>query len=105
MSRLSCRCLIGLRVEDDESHRGPVAGLLGPALGVGSTRPLVEHVPLLKHVGLPALVPLVRGDVANRAVAMLAVVPGNKSHDPLVRGADIREWHAWIRWRVLERSK
>src|SRR5512146_2968088 len=105
MSRRSCRSLIWLRVEHDESDGRPVPRASRPALWVRATRPLVELVALREYGLLLAEVPLVRCDVANRAVTMLAVVPSDEASDPRSSRLEAREGHPRVRRRVLERPK
>ena len=54
---------------------------------------------------LASEVPLVGRDEANRAVAMLAVVPADKASDPLARCFDVGEGQSRIGRTVLQRPE
>ena len=92
MSLRSCSSTLrGIWVQFDEGDRGPVPRATAPTVGRRRPRLQVQLLASLKHCGLSTEVTLVRRDVANRAVSMLAVVPVDKFSDPVLGSLDVNE--------------
>lgn len=95
MSRGSCGRLGGrgcqVRVEEHITRGRPIADAAGPALGVGAPGALIEVPAAGEDVVLSAEVALVGGDEPDRAVAVLAVVPGDETSDPASSVGAVRE--------------
>ena len=64
-----------LRIENHGPDRRPITSGAGPSLRVGTARALIELMTTREDLVLEAPVALVRGDVADRAMPMLTVVP------------------------------
>src|SRR5258708_6269025 len=76
-----------LGVERHSSDRRPVASLARPAFWLVAPGTFVEGMTAGQDGDLGARVALVRRDVPDRAVAMLAVVPAHEPIHPTPRGA------------------
>ena len=70
---------VALRVEGDRADVSPVPRVAGPARRVCVPGPHVQRMPGRQDGSVVARMTLLRGDVADAAVAMLDVVPRTNS--------------------------
>lgn len=84
LERVQCSLTIGrrLRVQSHERRQAEVPDGSGPAFRVGRACPLVSGPAVGQYLGRLAAVALVWCDVAERAVAVLGVVPVDEAEHP-----------------------
>src|SRR5690349_4977101 len=95
MCQRSCRldvCLfisqcLGMRGETEPgpgrcARRRPGAAAARPSAWMSGAGPFVQQCPALEYSRITAEVPVLRGDVAQTAVQVLAVVPVDEAGDP-----------------------
>lgn len=80
-----------LRVECNDEDGVPVAGSLGPTLGVLRLGGRVDGAALGELRGVLTEVAGVGGDKADGAVEVLGVVPADEAVDPLLGGGQVDE--------------
>src|SRR5688500_14625672 len=106
MSQQSCgRVRCRNRIEDDKADWRPVSDVASPPFWVGATGSFVKLAALREDGVLGAEVTLIRRHIADAAVAMLTVVPGNELRDPAPCSGQIDEGRSRVCRRVLQRTK
>jgi len=93
------------RIKHDGVDGRPVASSTGPTLRLPRARSLVERTSLREDATFAAEVTFVGGDEADRAVAVLGVVPADEFTNPSPRAVNVGEGARRICGAVLERPE
>src|ERR1700693_4711198 len=94
-----------LRIERDCGHRRPVACAPAPACRRLSACLLIKVVAGAENRMVGAGMTLSRGDVADRAVPVLVIVPVHEAGGPVAGGVKIGEAPLWEFGAVLSGAK
>src|SRR5690348_3568653 len=82
-------------IERNDGDRIPVTRVPRPSPGIGFSRPSVKLVPAGQDATILASMTLSGAHVANGAVAMLMVVPGDELANPTASGIQVGKTLTW----------